>query len=70
MKELSPYYSDKKVKEVIDEVLHRNAIIFQNIGVNSSKSEIRSAKAKEKANLREVKHHDREFITFLINANE
>jgi hypothetical protein len=66
---LSPYYSDPEVKSAIDEILHINAIIFQNLGVNSSKAEIRSARAKEKENLRSVKHLDKEFINFLINAS-
>ena len=65
----TPYYSDPEVRAAIDEILHINAIIFQNLGVNSSKAEIRSARAKEKENLRSIKHLDKEFITFLINAS-
>ena len=65
----TPYYLDSEVRSSIDEILHINAIIFQNLGVNSSKAEIRSARAKEKENLRSVKHLDKEFINFLINAS-
>ena len=65
----TPYYSDQEVRAAIDEILHINAIIFQNLGVNSSKAEIRSARAKEKENLRSVKHLDKAFINFLINAS-
>ena len=65
----TPYYSDPEVRAAIDEILHINAIIFQNLGVNSSKAEIRSARAKEKENLRSVKHLDKAFINFLINAS-
>ena len=65
----TPYYSDPEVRAAIDEILHINAIIFQNLGVDSSKAEIRSARAKEKENLRSVKHLDKAFINFLINAS-
>jgi len=60
------YYNDLSVKMQIDEVLHQNVMIFQNLGINSSKSEVQAAKVQEKKNLRAVRHLDPSFIDGLL----
>lgn len=60
------YYNDPSVKMQIDEVLHRNVMLFQQLGTNSSKSEVQAAKTQEKKNLRAVRHLDPSFIDGLL----
>ena len=43
----SPYYTDPKVKELIDEALHQCAIIFANLGCTDSKEAYDEAKEQE-----------------------
>jgi len=52
--------------KVIDEVLERNAQLFQNLGTDSTKAEINAAKVQERKNLREVKHIAPDFIAMLL----
>lgn len=63
----SPYYTDTEVRKTIDEVLHTNVRIFQNLGVSSSKSDRQKARVEERKNLREVKELDPNFIGFLLS---
>lgn len=60
------YYNDPSVKIQIDEVLHQNVMLFQQLGVKSTKSEVQAAKAQEKKNLRSVRHLDPSFIDGLL----
>jgi hypothetical protein len=64
--EKSPYFTDQAAKQAIDNVLHKNAIIFQNLGVNSTKKERDAAKVQERNNLREIQSIDPAFIKPLI----
>tara|TARA_B110000908_G_scaffold132429_1_gene155911 strand:+ start:892 stop:1122 length:231 start_codon:yes stop_codon:yes gene_type:complete len=41
--DLTPYYYDKRVKKLVDTLLHKNAVIQSNLGIDSTKQE------KEKA---------------------
>lgn len=54
-----------RIKEV-DEVLERNAKLFQNLGLDSTKTEINAAKAQERKNLRSVRHYAPELIDRLL----
>jgi|TARA_B100000768_G_scaffold166672_1_gene170213 hypothetical protein len=40
---LTPYFSNKEIKKQIDELLHENAVVQSNLGIDSTKQE------KEKA---------------------
>jgi hypothetical protein len=60
------YYSSVEVKRQIDEVLHQNAMIFQQLGIGSSKSSIEAAKSQEKRNLKSIRHLDPSFIDGLL----
>lgn len=64
--EVGTYYTDPKIRKEIDRVLHENAIIFQNLGVDSTKAEIEAARIQERKNLRDVKALDEDFIGRLL----
>lgn len=65
----SPYYTDHKIKEKIDNVLHINAMLMQNLGIDSSKADRQAAKVQERKNLREIKDLDPLFIEPLIKED-
>lgn len=50
----------------IDDVLHQNAMIFQELGLGSTKTAIENAKAQEKRNLKSIRHLDPSFIDGLL----
>jgi len=54
-----------RIKEV-DEVLKRNAQLFQNLGLDSTKTEINAAKVQERKNLRSVRRYAPELIDRLL----
>lgn len=60
------YYSNPEIRLQIDDVLHQNAMIFQQLGTGSSKTSIESAKAQEKRNLKAIRHLDPSFIDGLL----
>ena len=58
-----------RIKE-IDEVLHRNAQLFQNLVIDSTKTEKAAAKVQERKNLRSVRHYAPELIDRLLNDGD
>lgn len=54
-----------RIKE-IDEVLERNAQLFQNLGTDSTKTEVNAAKVQERKNLRSVRHYAPDLIDRLL----
>lgn len=56
--------------KVIDEVLERNAQLFQNLGTDSTKAEVQAAKIQERKNLRSIRHYNKELIDRLINDGD
>ena len=60
------YHNDKNHKEIIDCVLKQNAQLFQNLGIDSSKSDYEKAKVAERQKLRRIMHLDEEKIGRLI----
>jgi len=54
----------------IEEVLHLNAQLFQNLGTDSTKKEIEAAKIQERKNLRAVREYDPEMIAMLLRASD
>jgi len=58
-----------RIKE-IDEVLHRNAQLFQQLGIDSTKTEKAAAKVQERKNLRSVRHYEPELIDRLLNDGD
>ena len=48
------YHNNKEHKKIIDCVLQQNAKLFQNLGLDSSKSEYEKAKVKERQKLRKI----------------
>ena len=60
------YLDNKKHKKIIDCVLEQNAKLFQNLGIDSSKSDYQKAKVAERQKLRRIIDIDPEKITRLI----
>jgi hypothetical protein len=60
------YSDNKKHKKIIDCVLEQNAKLFQNLGIDSSKSDYQKAKVAERQKLRRIIDIDPEKITRLI----
>ena len=56
--------------KVIDEVLERNAQLFQNLGIDSTKAEVQAAKVQERKNLRAVRAEDPELVGRLLNDGD
>ena len=54
----------------IEEMLHLNAQLFQNLGSDSTKKEIEAAKIQERKNLRKVREYDPEMIEMLLKASD
>ena len=63
----TPYYTDKIVKNQIDEVLEKCAKIFTNLGSTSTVTERMSAKQQEVELIKSVRHLDPELIKTLLN---
>jgi len=60
------YTDNKEHKKIIDCVLHQNVQLFQNLGLDSSKSEYEKAKIAERQKLLRVRDIDPEKIDRLI----
>ena len=60
------YLDNKEHKKIIDCVLHQNAQLFQNLGVDSSKKDYDKAKVAERNKLRRIRDIDPEKIDRLI----
>lgn len=60
------YHDSKADKAIIDCVLQQNAQMFQNLGIDSTKSEYEKAKVAERNKLRKIQHLDPEKIGRLI----
>ena len=60
------YQDNKEHKRVIDCVLEQNAKVFQNLGIDCSKSDYNKAKIAERQKLRKIQHLDDEKISRLI----
>ena len=50
----------------VDKVLERNAQLFQQLGTDSTKTEVNAAKVQERKNLRSIRHYDPELIDRLL----
>ena len=50
----------------VDKVLERNAQLFQNLGIDSTKTEVNAAKVQERKNLRSIRHYNPELIDRLL----
>lgn len=57
-------------KKKIDEVLRTNAMLFANLGSDSSRSAYKDASVKERKNLREVMKYDPEKISRLLYTDK
>ena len=62
------YYTNMNIREQIDNVLKDNAIMFANLGIGSSKTEVERAKVAERQNLRKVRNLDSTFVDALLSA--
>lgn len=56
--------------ERIDEVLKRNAQLFQNLGIDSTKAEVNAAKVQERKNLRAIRELAPRYIDSLLYASD
>ena len=60
------YSDNSEHKKIIDCVLEQNAKLFQNLGIDSSKSDYEKAKVAERQKLRRIIDIDPEKINRLI----
>ena len=60
------YSDNKQHKKIIDCVLEQNAKLFQNLGIDSSRSDYEKAKVAERQKLRRIIDIDPEKIGRLI----
>lgn len=60
------YSDNKQHKKIIDCVLEQNAQLFQNLGIDSSRSDYEKAKVAERQKLRRIIDVDPEKIGRLI----
>ena len=60
------YHNSKADKAIIDCVLEQNAKLFQNLGIDSSRSDYQKAKVAERQKLRRIIDIDPEKIGRLI----
>ena len=60
------YSDNKQHKKIIDCVLEQNAKLFQNLGIDSSRSDYEKAKVAERQKLRRIIDIDPEKIGKLI----
>jgi hypothetical protein len=60
------YLDNKEHKKIIDCVLQQNAQLFQNLGMDCSKTEYEKAKVAERQKLRRIRDIDPEKIDRLI----
>jgi len=58
---LSPYYTNKKTRSKIDKLLHKNAIIQSNMGLDSTKQDKEKAHGQTENIYKEIKSLDSEF---------
>ena len=56
--------------KAIDKVLEQNAQLFQNLGIDSSKAEVKAAKVQERKNLRAVINENPELIKRLLAESD
>lgn len=64
------YHDNPEHKKVIDCVLRRNAMLFANLGSDSSKAEYEQASELELQRLKRIRHLDPDRIDPLIRAFE
>lgn len=62
------YHENKDVRLEIDAVKEENAILFQNLGTDSTKAERDYAKNKEIENLKSVRDLDPEYIDTILHG--
>ena len=60
------YTDNAEHKHIIDCVLKQNALMFANLGSDSSKSDYEKAKIKERQKLRKIQHLDPQKIERLV----
>lgn len=60
------YTDNPEHKHIIDCVLKQNALMFANLGLDSSRSDYERAKIKERQKLRKIMHLDPEKIERLV----
>lgn len=60
------YNDNREHRKVIDCVLRRNARLFTNLGVDSTKDERQEAKRQERENLKRIRRYDTEMIDRLL----
>lgn len=65
-KKIMAYSDNKQHKKIIDCVLEQNAKLFQNLGIDSSRSDYEKAKVAERQKLRRIIDIDPEKINRLI----
>ena len=61
------YINNPEHKQIIDCVLKQNALMFANLGSDSSKAEYKKVKIQERQKLRNIHHLDPEKIERLVN---
>lgn len=58
---LSPYFTNKQTRSKIDKLLHKNAILQSNLGIDSTKEDKEKAHGETKEIYNKIKALDTEF---------
>lgn len=64
------YRDNEETRQAIDAVLKTNALLFVNLGIESTKQEREQAKIQERKNLRDIMELDRPFIKALLDEKD
>lgn len=64
------YYKDEKVRKEIDELLHQNAIIESNLGIDSTDEERELAEFKQNKLFLKIKEIDLEFYKIIVTEDK
>lgn len=66
----SGYYTDPNIKNQIDPILHQMAVVFANIGQDSTLKDVKDAYKKEWALMDQIEKIDPEFAKVIRPYNE
>ena len=67
---LTPYYSDANIRKKIDKLLHNNAVVQSNLGIDSTKEERKNAKKKTNRIKSDIKAMDKIFAEHCFPEND
>jgi len=67
---MSPYYENKQIRKKIDVLLHKNAVVQSNLGMDSTKKERTNAKKEINRIKSDIKTMDKVFAEHCFPEND